>query len=134
MAKEKKLAVCKCHWTYFFKDVVLCVILTIVAIILFAIVVLAVLEIFITRKTTYIALTETTIVGHKGFIKSQTLTTSLTKVQDMGLSNGLFGKIFGYHTITISSAGSAGTEFVFKHMAKGQAFVDAVQAAIAAKQ
>ena len=151
MAKEKKLAICRCHWTYFIKDVFVCILLLIAAIVvaaahsfgeaslfvsiaLSAIAVFLILRIMITRKTTYIALTETTIVGHRGFIKSQTLTTSLMKVQDMGLSNGLFGKIFGYHTVTISSAGSAGTEFVFKHMAGGQKFVDAVQAAIASKQ
>ena len=150
MAKEKKLAICRCHWTYFVKDAILCVIFVLaafliaashafdeaslfVSIALSAIAVYLILRIMITRKTTYIALTETTIVGRKGFIKSRTLTTSLAKVQDMGLSNGLFGKIFGYHTVTISSAGSAGTEFVFHHMAKAQKFVDAVQAAIAAK-
>lgn len=78
-------------------------------------------------KTTYLELTETRIIGHIGFINSKTLSTPLSRVQNIGLSNGLAGKLFGYHTITVSDAGSSATEYKFRNMADAQAFVDAAQ-------
>lgn len=81
--------------------------------------------IFITYKFTYISLTETKVEGHIGFIRSKTLSTPISKVQGISLSNGLLGKIFRYHTVSISSAGTAGTEYVFKHMAHAKEFANA---------
>ena len=153
MFEEKKLAICRPHWTGFIGQGILCtcfVILAVIflivpeaiaeletntahALVIISLVIAAIiaLRIFISIKFTYLELTETKLIGHKGFIKSKTLTTPLSRVQDVGISNGLFGKIFGYHTISISSAGTAGTEFVFKNMANARAFSDAVQNAIA---
>ena len=77
-------------------------------------------------KTTYIACTNTMLVGHIGFINSKTLSTPLIKVQSVGMSNGLFGKIFGYHTVTICNAGTSQAEYVFTTMSNAKQFVDKV--------
>ena len=145
MAKENRIAVCRRHWSAFFLPGLIGVIFFVLGIaslklddwsawyliIPLIIVVGCAGYIYISYQTTYILLTTTSVIGHKGFIKSHTLTAPLSKVQDMGLSNGLGGKILGYHTVTLSSAGSARTEFVFPHMARAQKFVDAVQETIA---
>lgn len=74
--------------------------------------------------TDYIAIDGNKLIGHIGFIRSKTISTPLSRVQDATYSNGLLGKILGYHTVTISSAGTGGTEYVFKRMAHGDDFVD----------
>lgn len=147
MSMGKEIAICRKHWITFASDA-LWIVAALIAAAAFAgadsggalslgMVVLAgvmAARALITYKCTYVRLTETSVIGHVGFLKSKTLTTSIVKVQDMGLSNGLLGKILGYHTITISSAGSAGTEFVFRNMANAQRFVERMQEQIAAKQ
>lgn len=146
MTGEKKIAVCRPHWSGFLGRIILCVIFLIVAIsglitheadMFIAGLVLAAifaLSILISCRSTYLKLTETKLIGHIGFIKSRTLSTPLSRVQDISLSNGLFGKILGYHTIMISSAGTSGTEYIFRRMAKAKEFADAVQNAIVMNQ
>lgn len=138
MAKEKKIAVCKQHWAAFVSRGIIVLILIIVsvanwkenqtaAVALLIAAVVVVLYALLSYKLTYISLTETKITGHKGIIKSATLSSPLSKIQDVGIGNGLFGKIFGYHTITLSTAGSSGPEYKFGCMAKAKAFVEAVE-------
>lgn len=88
---------------------------------------LCVAYIFITYKFTYVFLTATKIEGHIGFIKSKTLSTPISKIQGISLSNGLLGKIFRYHTISISNARTDTTEYVFKRMAHAKEFVNAME-------
>lgn len=150
MAKEKELAVCRQHWSSFVAPGFFCALFVLgavgvlfidaelghkllAALIMLAIAAVIAVYIRVSHKFTYsIVLTETKLIGHKGLIRSRTLTAPLSKVQDIGLSNGLMGKILGYHTVTISSAGTANTEFVFVHMARAQEFVDAVNDSISA--
>lgn len=152
MAREKEIAVCRQHWSSFFVPGFFCALFVLGAVgvlfidaaisrrllamlILLGIAAVIAVCILVSYKFTYsIVLTGTKLIGHKGLIRSRTLTAPLSKVQDIGLSNGLMGKILGYHTVTISSAGTANTEFVFIHMAKAQEFVDAVNDSISAKQ
>lgn len=136
---EKYLAVCRQHWTAHVIPGVVAVFGVIgaleslfekargnaLAMILIA--GLAVLYIFIQHKFNYIAVTEKSVVGHIGFIKSRTLSAPLSKIQNIGIGNGLFGKIFGYHTITVDNGGGDRIEFVFKNMAKAPEFVEFVQ-------
>lgn len=138
MAKEKKIAVCRQHWTAFVVPAFIALLLFVTlvsslghisidtALFLLAMIALCALDIFISYKTTYIAITETKLIGHIGFIRSKTLATPLSKVQNIGISNGLLGKIFRYHTITIDNAGTGTSEFVFKRMAKAEEFVSLV--------
>ena len=54
-----------------------------------------------------IVLYEGHIEGKVGLIKTKKLNSPLDKVQSVSVSNGLFGKIFGYGTITITTAASS---------------------------
>lgn len=132
----KVIAECRPHWSSFIDYWVLAFLFVAIGIIsentevlplCAALAMFFVGNIFISCKFTSIRLTETKIEGHMGFIKSKTLSTPLSKIQDISLSNGLWGKIFRYHTVSISSAGTAGTEYVFKRMAHAKEFVNAVE-------
>lgn len=136
--KNEIIAKCKVHWALYVIPVILLVYflsafftgiyldedeLTVLG----AICSVISLYFIISYKCTYIHLTKTKIVGHRGFIISKSLSTPIQKVQGIGLSNGLFGKIFRYHTIIISNAGTSSVEYKFKHMSKAKAFVRAVE-------
>ncbi|MCD7917427.1 MAG: PH domain-containing protein [Clostridiales bacterium] len=75
---------------------------------------------WLSYKECYVSLNGTSITGHDGIIKSRKLVSPVNKVQDIGISNGLFGKIFHYHTIVISTAGSNGAEYKYPHMANAE--------------
>lgn len=135
----KKIAECRPHWTRFVVHGLVAVIFLLLGICYLAmrefvafglcivVGIVLLLYIFVTYKFTYIFLTETKVEGNIGFIKSKTLTTTLSKVQNISISNGLIGKIFRYHTITVSDAGSSETEYVFRKMAHAKEFVNAAQ-------
>ncbi len=53
-----------------------------------------------------IVLYEGHIEGKTGIIRTKKLNSPLDKVQSVSVSSGLFGKIFGYGTITITTAAS----------------------------
>lgn len=137
--KEKAIATCRKHWTAFLIPGLVAFLFLIFGIIgllsgipgmavaMFAVVLICALYIFISYKCDYIALTETRLVGKIGFIRSKELSTPLSKVQTIGVENGLLGKIFRYHTIVIANAGTDETEFVFNHMAGAKQFVSKVQ-------
>lgn len=77
---------------------------------------------YIISKFDYVTISNRTITGHKGVIRSTTLKSPTSKIQDVAISNGLFGKLLGYHTITVSTAGSNGAEYVFKYMNNAKQF------------
>ena len=45
-------------------------------------------------------------------------------VQGVEIDNGLFGKMFGYHNIIVTTAGTSGAEYVFKMMKSAKQFQD----------
>lgn len=73
--------------------------------------------------TNYIMVTRTKIVVHMGFLRTTDYSTPLNKIQAISISSGLFGKLFGYHKITIDHAGTGKSEYQFDHMAEAQDFV-----------
>lgn len=76
---------------------------------------------FVRYKINSLVMTETAIIGRIGLIRTTKLVSPISKVQDVSVSSGLFGKIFGYSTVTISTAGSNGSEYVFKKVVNGDA-------------
>ncbi|MCD8040146.1 MAG: PH domain-containing protein [Clostridia bacterium] len=68
----------------------------------------------IRRATTELTLTDSRIIGKGGIIRSFSLDAKLDKIQNISVKSGLFGKIFGYGTIVISTAGTAegGVKFI----------------------
>ena len=77
--------------------------------------------------TNYIGVTRTKIDVHMGFIKTTDSSTPLNKIQAISLSSGLFGKIFGYHKITIDHAGTGRSEYQFRDMADAKDFVNVLE-------
>lgn len=81
-------------------------------------------------KTDCLILTDTQIVGKTGIVHTKTMTTLLSQVQSVSISNGLFGKILGYHTVIISCAGIGIGEYIFSHMAGAEEFVAQVNSSL----
>jgi len=70
----------------------------------------------------YLALREDAVVGKTGFIKTVKVVAPISKIQDVSVHSGLFGKLFGYSTVTVSTAGTAGTEYIFTKVANAEEF------------
>ena len=75
--------------------------------------------------TQYIRLTDKRLLGHAGFIRSARMTTPLNRVGDVTVANGLWGKLLGYSTITITTTGNS--EYVFHGMKDAAQFTDRLQ-------
>lgn len=72
--------------------------------------------------SSYLSLHEDSVIGKTGFIKTVKMVSPISKVQDVSVHTGLFGKIFGYSTITVSTAGSSGTEYIFSKITNADEF------------
>lgn len=64
------------------------------------------LYIFITYKTTELAITNKRIVAKFGFISRDTIEIKLDKVESVQVNQGIFGRIFGFGSIIVSGAGN----------------------------
>ncbi|MCC8181923.1 MAG: zinc-ribbon domain-containing protein [Clostridiales bacterium] len=133
-------ATCRLSPVFFVGNVLLAVILLIVATSLFAtdaassfvwfvIAAVYVLWNWLKYKRTYVSISNGIVTGHLGIINSRKLVSPIGKVQDISISNGLLGKIFGYHTVVVMTAGTNGAEYLYKYMANAKklqaAFVEA---------
>ncbi len=78
---------------------------------------LAFVLLFIRHFTDELTLTSTRVVGKTGLIKTKSLDCKLDKVQSVSVSNGLWGKLFGYGTVAVTTAGST-VKFPFIHAAE----------------
>lgn len=77
--------------------------------------------ILIQQKTSYLRMTETAIIGKVGLIWTKKMASPISKVNDVSVHSGLLGKIFGYSTVHISTAGSVGSEYIFRYVRNGKA-------------
>ncbi|MBO7073157.1 MAG: PH domain-containing protein [Acetobacter sp.] len=73
----------------------------------------------IVRFTTELAFTNSRVVGKIGLISTKTMDSPLNKIQHCSVEQGIFGRIFGYSTIKISSASG---EFLFRDIKKAENF------------
>ena len=122
MEREKVIATCKRHWTAYLGRGLIAALFIYYAPGYMAggdisggIICLVFAAIFITwiifeYRNEYVMITPTKVVGHVGLIRSKRLSSPISKIQNVGYSNGLFGKIFRYHTLVIDNAGSGRTE------------------------
>jgi len=134
---EEYIAVCRKHWSIFIgRGLIALVWLGVLlqkqgnalyALVTFGIPLLLILDAVVEYKTNYIAITRTKIVAHMGFIRTQDFSTPLNKIQAIGLSSGLFGKLLGYHKITIDHAGTGRSEYQFDGMADAKDFVGVLE-------
>lgn len=139
METEKVVATCKRHWTAYLGRGLIAALFILYAPgylmdgdISGAIISLVIAAVFIAwiifaYKNEYVMLTTTKVIGHVGLIRSKTLSSPISKIQNVEYSNGLFGKILGCHTLAIDNAGSGRSEFVFKRMANVVHFVNILQ-------
>ena len=65
-------------------------------------------------RSNHISLSRSAISGKAGLIKSVKLVAPISRVQNLSISNGLGGKIFGYHDVTVATAGTSESEIVFR--------------------
>ncbi len=73
--------------------------------------------------TTQLILTSRRIYGKVGLINTKSLDTPLNKINTVSVESGLFGKIFGYGTLHISSSSGS---YTFRGIKAPNVFRDAV--------
>lgn len=123
---EKALVVCKKHWSAYIPVAIVEVMFFMIFIAGFTsgdiavgfgifVVVTAICGVWVLSiNASYISLSQTGISGKIGLIKTVKLVAPISKIQNLSISNGLIGKIFGYHNVAIATAGTAKNEIVFK--------------------
>ena len=55
--------------------------------------------------TTEIGVTDRRVIGKTGAIRRRSIDTILDKVSNIGADQGIFGRMFGYGTVTVITAG-----------------------------
>ena len=85
-------------------------------------------------RSEYIELRTDRLIYRTGLISKKERAASLDQVQDVLVEQGLFGRIFGYGTIAIETAGSDRTEFTFRRIAGPDDLRDAILDAQSALQ
>lgn len=73
--------------------------------------------------TTELSLSNKRLVGKYGLINTKQMDSPLNKINSVSVESGLFGKIFGYSTITVNTAS---TIYVFKNILNGESFKYAI--------
>lgn len=81
---------------------------------------------YITYKSSEFAVTDRRVIIKIGFIQRRTLETMLSKVEAIGVEQGLLGRVFGFGTITVT--GTGGTHEQFQQIAAPLEFRKHVQA------
>ena len=76
----------------------------------------------IVLRSTRLYLTHDNVVGKLGILNTQEMMSPIRKVQDISISQNIWGKVFGFADITISTAGGSGSEYVFRGMSNYNKF------------
>ena len=137
MVQEQYFAICRKHWIVPVSRGVIALIILVwlfqwegnalYNIVHFGVPILLLISGIVEYNTNYIAVTNVKIIVHMGFLKTTDYATPLNKIQAISLSSGIFGKLFGYHKITIDHAGTGRSEYQFNHMADAQDFVNVLE-------
>lgn len=69
--------------------------------------------------TTELAYTNRRLIGKRGLIKTSTMDSPLNKINNVSVSNGLFGKIFGYGNILVTTSSGG---YLYKGVARPENF------------
>jgi uncharacterized membrane protein YdbT with pleckstrin-like domain len=80
---------------------------------------------FIARATTEMAVTNRRVIIKTGWISRKTLEMNLAKIENIGVDQSLFGRIWNYGTVTV--VGTGGTREPFRYVAAPLEFRRAVQ-------
>lgn len=74
-----------------------------------------------------LAITNKKIFGKTGFIKTNEMNSPIKQIQNIAVANGLFGKIFGYGNVTVTTTSGV---YSFKYVSKPNDFKNAVMTQI----
>jgi uncharacterized membrane protein YdbT with pleckstrin-like domain len=105
------------HWAIFIPGVVLVPV--------FGIGVLLLISELISKFTTEMAVTNKRVIIKSGLISRRTIEMNLTKVENIGVSQSILGRLLDYGTITV--VGTGGTREPFKWVRSPLDFRRAVQ-------
>ena len=105
------------HWAIFLPGIVLLPVL---------IGVLFLISALIAKISTEMAVTNRRVIIKAGLISRRTIEMNLTKVENIGVDQGILGRILNYGTITV--VGTGGTREPFKWVSAPLDFRRAVQA------
>ncbi len=108
----------KLHWAIFLPGVVLLPV--------YFIGVLFLIPALIAKVSTEMAVTNKRVIIKTGLISRRTIEMNLAKVENIGVDQGILGRILNYGTITV--VGTGGTREQFKWVAAPLDFRRAVQA------
>lgn len=72
---------------------------------------------------TELALSSKKLIGKIGIINTKSMDSPLNKINNVSVDQGLFGKIFGYSKITVSTSSG---NYVFDYILSGDAFKNTV--------
>jgi len=92
---------------------------------LIAISVLLMMSEAILRSTTEMAITNKRVIMKRGWISRKTLELNLNKIENLGIEQGLLGRMLNYGTVTV--VGTGGTREAFKYVAEPLDFRKTVQ-------
>lgn len=74
-----------------------------------------------------LAVTNKKIYGKTGFIKTNEMGSPIKQIQNVAVPSGLFGKIFGYGTVEVTTTSGA---YTFRYVSKANDFKNTVMAQI----
>lgn len=73
----------------------------------------------VAKLTTELGITNKKVIGKTGWISTRQLDSPLSKINNVSVSNGLFGKLFNYVTIYITTSSGG---YLFKGVARPNDF------------
>lgn len=83
----------------------------------------------LTWRSRSFEVTDKRIVIRRGVLSKKERSVRLENILDVALDRSLFARMFGYGDIYVETAGSSGTEFVFKRIAQPEEVRSAIYAA-----
>ncbi|MDR1508776.1 MAG: PH domain-containing protein [Synergistaceae bacterium] len=104
----------KVHWAIFIPDVILMFIF-----IGFITIIFSIIKFF----TTELGFTNKRLVGKMGLINTKSMDSPLNKINNTSVSSGLFGKIFGFGNVAITTSSGA---YMYKGIAQPEFFRSAL--------
>jgi len=116
MKDEKIITDGKVHWFIFIPSIVFLLIglivpseIFLVKFILITASIIMLIKAFFAFISTELAVTTKRVIAKFGFIKRDTIELNHTKVESFNVNQGVFGRIFGFGTITINGTGGVKT-------------------------
>lgn len=119
------IARCKPHWTLAWKAILVTMISLIFGFVfppLFLVAVIAIIYDIIFMYNVDLYMTSEAVIGKIGILNTKRMMSPVGKVQDIQVTEDIWGRILGYGNIIIYTAGTSNAEYAFKHMSNCKSF------------